>query len=641
MKKRFFSLLTAFALAFVFLSAPAQALTPEQAAELLSELYIDEIPQEVFEQTDVKSMVSALGDPYTEYFTPEEYQAFMASMSDSRLVGIGVVFTRTGALIGETGLAIDQVLADSPASRGGLLAGDCILSVDGHSLVGLDLDSAAEYIRGEEGSQVTITYLREGTVQKAVLTRSTVVVAATTTQLIDDHIGYINCTTFGDETADHFRDGIETYGDQVDVWIVDLRSNLGGSAEAATECAGYFSGAGYMSILRDGADQYSAYAHQESPLTLFPVIVLVDQYSASASEIFASAIQSHRAGIVVGTRTFGKGVAQVVIDQNYLPDYFQDGDAIKITAYRFYSPDGNTTDQIGVLPNLLTDDEYSSAVALLLASDPDGMSESGTLRVDLSWRWYIDLGLATDETYHDAFEVMLDALPDGTSLYLKGSDLTDWTPITKEKLAETYGLTLAHTDFSDLSESSFPHAIRVLQTYALLNGFEDGTVAPLSSLRRSELCQILATALNLKESSIENPYEDVPADAWYTPAILAMTNMGFMGGIGDGLFDPEGIVTHEQLITVMGRLAQFLNMGFYNAARDIPEDALTDGTLSAYADWARSSAWLLSAGQTNLLGMPVNLLWNSADAISPGAPATREETAALFYQLLSFCGILE
>lgn len=640
MKKRFVSWVTAVALAITLLAVPVQALTPEQAAELLAELYIDEVPQEVLDQPDVKSMVAALGDPYTEYFTPEEYQAFTASMSDTQLVGIGVVFTRTGTHIDETGLAIDRILDDSPASRGGLMPGDRLLAVDGHSLVGLDLDSAADYIRGEEGSQVTVTYLRDGIVQEAVLTRSTVVVAATTTQLIDDHIGYISCTTFGAETAGHFKDGIETYGDQADVWIVDLRSNLGGSAEAATTCAGYFAGAGYMSILRNGADMYSAYSHSESPLTLSPVIVLVDQYSASASEIFASAIQSYRAGIVVGTRTFGKGVAQVVIDQTYQPDYFQDGDAIKITAYRFYSPDGNTTDQIGVLPNLLTANEFSSAVALLLSSDPQGKSDAGTLRVDLSWRWYVDLGLASDQAWQDAFAVMLDALPAGTSLYLEGEDMSDWTPVTKEELAETYGLTLTRTDFSDLEDSSYPHAIQVLQTYGLLNGFEDGTVAPLNSLRRSELCQILATALNLRETAIENPYLDVSEDAWYAPAVLSMTNLGFVGGIGDGLFDPEGTVTHEQLITVMGRLAQFLNMNFYNTARDIPEDALSNEALTDYADWSRPSAWLLSSGQTNLFGGPVNLLWDSVESISPNAPATREETAALFYQLLSYCGIL-
>lgn len=641
MKKTFLSRLFALLLAFAFLATSVHALTPEQAAELLDQLYIDEIPPEVLEQTDVKRMVDALGDPYTEYFTAEEYQAFVASMSDSSLVGIGVVFTRTGLPIDETGLAIDQVLEDSPASRVGLMAGDCILSVDGNSLVGLDLDTAVTYIRGEEGTQLTITYLRDGTPQEAVLTRATVVVAATTTQLIDGHIGYISCTTFGEETAGHFRDGIETYGDQVDVWIVDLRSNLGGSAEAATTCAGYFTGSGYMSILRDGAGQYTAYSYKDSSLTLYPVIVLVDPYSASASEIFASAIQSYRAGIVVGDRTYGKGVAQVVLDQSYLPEYFPDGDAIKITAYRFYSPSGNTTDQIGVLPNVLTDDEYSAAAALLLASDPNDRSEAGTLRVDLSWRWYIDLALAADEAYQDAFRALLEAIPEGTGLYLREAGQTDPVPVTRDDLCQAYGLTLGRQEFSDLDQATYTHAINVLQTYRLLNGYEDGTVAPLKSLRRSELCQILASALDLKEATIENPYLDVPEDAWYAPAVLSMTNLGFVNGIGDGLFDPDGTVTHQQLITVMGRLAQFLNMGFYDAARQRPEDALADEALAAYADWAQPSAWLLSSSQTNLLGMPITLLWDAPDQIDPEAPATREEAAFLFYELLSFCEIIE
>ena len=129
-------------------------------------------------------------------------------------------------------------------------------------------------------------------------------------------------------------------------------------------------------------------------------------------------------------------------------------------------------------------------------------------------------------------------------------------------------------------------------------------------------------------------------EEWYTPAVLAMTNLGFVNGIGDGLFAPEGTVSHQQLFTVMGRLAQFLNMGFYNSARQIPEDTLTSEDFSAYADWAQPSAWLLSSSQTNILGMPRSLLWDDINNISPDSPATREEAAFLFYELLSFCGFL-
>ena len=454
---------------------------------------LDDIPKEVLEQETVSDMLSALGDPYTEYFTPEEYKAFMASMSDTSLVGIGVVFSRTGLLIDENGLAIDQILEGSPAAKGGLEVGDCLLAIDGYSLIGLDLDTAAAYIRGEEGSQVTVTYRRNNVTRDTVLTRATVVVAATTTQLIDGHIGYISCTTFGDETAGHFRDGIETYGDQVDTWIVDLRSNLGGSAEAATECAGYFTGPGYMSILRDGSDQYSAYSHSDSALTLYPVIVLVDPYSASASEIFASTIQSYRAGIVVGTRTYGKGVAQIVVDQNYMPDYFPDGDAIKITAYRFYSPNGNTTDQIGVLPELLVDNELSAAVSLLLNSAQNRESKANTLRVDFSWRWYVDLDLAVSEPYQDAFLALLNALPDGTKLYRSDSihSEADWTPVTKEELAQEYSLSISGTGFSDSEDSTYAHAISVLKTYGLLNGLKMAPLLPVKPFAAMSFARFL------------------------------------------------------------------------------------------------------------------------------------------------------
>lgn len=638
MKFRPFSRFAALLLAIYLTILPsAQALTTEQAAELLELLYIDEVPPAALEAETVKDMVAALGDPYTEYFTPEEYEAFLASMSDSSLVGIGVVFSRSGGPIGPEGLMIEQVLENSPASRGGLKVGDRILSVDGHALEPVDLDTAAEWIRGEEGTTVSITYIRDGELYSADLVRATVVVAATTTQLLDDHIGYINCTTFGNETAGHFKEGIETYGDQADLWVVDLRSNLGGSAEAATECAGYFAGRGYMSILRDGSDAYSAYYHEEDPLTLYPVIVLVDQYSASASEIFASAIQSYRSGIVVGTRTYGKGVAQIVADQDSMPDYFPEGDAIKITSYRFFSPDGNTTDQIGVLPHILLAPEDVGA-ALLLRSSPVPEAKA-TLRIDLSWRWYVDLDTALTEENQASLLALLNALPQGTKLYLS-NDTSVENPVTVTELCELYSLSYHSSDFTDLSDSMFPDVLSVLKTYGILRGKREDKFYPCDSLTRAELCQLLSQALNLKPVSIDSPYIDVSPEEWFTPAVLAVTNLGLVNGVGDGRFDPHSPVSHEQLLTIMGRLARFLNIGFYNASAQMPEDALQAEALSAYADWSRSSAWLLACSQTTLFGTPRSLLWDDLDSISPSEAATRDETAFLLYELLSYTGIL-
>lgn len=639
MNSKFLSRLTALFLTAALLAAPAaQALTTEQAAELLDMLYIDQVPQEVLKKNTVKEMVAALGDPYTEYFTPEEYAAFVASMSDSSLVGIGVVFTNSAQPVSEEGLLIEQVLDGSPAAQGGLLAGDLIQAVDGQAVHGSTLDTITEWIRGEIGSAVDITYMRDGIRSTVTLTRATVVVAATNTELIDGHIGYIRCTTFGEETAGHFRDGIEQYGSQVDVWIVDLRSNLGGATQAATDAAGFFTGSGYMSILRDGSDAYSAYYCEEDPLDISPVIVLVDQYSASSSEIFASAIQSHGAGIVIGDRTFGKGVAQIVCDQSYMPDYFPDGDAIKITTYRFFSPAGNTTDQIGVMPEFLVDPVYAGDVAYLINSKP--IPGHKTLRLDMTWRWFVDLDAAVTEENRDAFQLLLDAIPQGAPLWRETDDFTVWEPVDLSQICEEFGFEYRPAQFPDQELSNYSDILSILKTYDIIHGHEDGSFRPKDPMTRAELCQLLYEALNCKRTDRENPYTDVPTDAWYAAAVTTLTNMGLVSGIGNGKFDPEAPITHQEFFTVMGGLACFLNMGFYGAASQMPEDALEFEPLADYENWAKPFVWLLSESQTNLLGQPLSLLWDAAGSIPPAAATTREEAAWLLYTLLSYTEIL-
>lgn len=637
MRKLFLRCLTCL-LSVTMLILSAQALTLEQTAELLELLYIDEVPAEALEKDTIQEMVSALGDPYTQYYTAEEYQLFLDSMSDSSLVGIGVVLTQTGLPVAENGLPIDQILENSPAATGGLMVGDLILAVDGQSIIGMDLESVTSRIRGEEGSTVTITYERNGEIQDVSLTRATVVVAATTSELIDGHIGYIQCTTFGNETAQHFREGLETYADQANVWIVDLRSNLGGSAVAATECAGYFTGPGYMSILRDGSDHYSAYTHTDEARTIFPVIVLVDEKSASASEIFASTIQSQKAGIVVGTRTYGKGVAQIVGDQENYPDYFPDGDALKITAYRFYTPNGNTTDQVGVIPDLVVDDEFTLPIARLLASDPDETALGGTLRLHRTWRWTIDLAYATQEENLSTLEALLNVLPYDEVLYFKENSASDWATITCDVLAQGYGLELTHTDVSELENEDYAHILSAFEAYGLMDISEK--VTSQDYLHRDELCQIFASVLRLKEATIENPYSDVPNDGAYTQAILAMTSMGFVNGVDGGAFDPNGLVTQQQLITIMGRVAQFLNFNFYDAAREMSDDALEQEELLKFADWAKKPAWLLSLSQTNLFGVSYSLLWTDLGEIEVNEFVTLQETAYMLYNVLTYCTLL-
>ncbi|MFR1051514.1 MAG: S41 family peptidase [Lachnospirales bacterium] len=635
MKKILLPRLTAAACSLTLLLVPAaQALTPEQAGSLLQQFYVDSVPEAVLNQPSISDMIEALGDPYTQYFTPEEYQRFNASMSDASLVGIGVVFTVT-----EEGLLLDRVLDASPALEAGLRGGDLILQVDGHSVLGQDSNTVTGWIQGKEGTQVKLVYRRDGQEATAVLTRKMIVIPATTTELLDGHIGYIRCTTFGNETVGHFREGITAYKDQATAWIVDLRSNTGGVTEAATEAAGLFTGVGEMAYLRDGEGEYGAYYHKEEGLTLYPVIVLVDSYTASASEIFASAIRDRGAGIVVGTRTFGKGVAQSVLDEDSMPDFFADGDAIKITSHRFYSPAGNTTDQVGVIPNLLVDPSYTADIAYLLAgADPKGNNQN-TLRLDLDWQWYIDLSTAAGTDYRDAFQALLNAVPDNKDLWLSNGS-GGWTRSSASAVAQRVGLTYQAPVFPDQEDSDYLTPLSVLKTYGLISGKDDGDFHPSDTLTRAELCQLLASALNCRVPENKSPYTDVSPEAWYSPAVTALSNLGLVTGTGDGAFRPEDTIDHQQFITIMGRLAQRLNMHLYNTAQEAPDGSCNVVGLMHYADWSKASAWLMSYSQKGYLGNTITLLWADAGEIAPTAATTRDEAAYTLYRLLSYVDIL-
>lgn len=631
MDRQIVSRFTAMGLSLALLAFPsAQALTTEQAAELLRSYYIDEVPENVLEQPTVKKMLDALGDPYTEYFTASDYTSFTSSMEDTTLVGIGITYTNT-----EEGLLLGDVIAGGPAEKGGMKAGDLIVAVDGKDVLSeSDADTVTGWIRGEEGSKVKITYRRDNTRRTVTLTRALVVIPATSGKLLNGHIGYIDCDTFGEETYNHFREALDTYGDEADTWIVDLRSNLGGVTDAAVNTAGLFVGEGPMLYFRDGNGEYEYCVSEETAATDAPVLVLVDGYTASAAEIFAAALQSYGRGIILGERTFGKGVAQTVFTKRSFPDYFAEGDALKITSHRFFSPAGNTTDQVGVIPDLLMDSDTAADVALLLA---ENTLENGcrSLRVRFCGEvWRIDL----DHADPDTLQALLETLPVGCETEVELGD--GWTAATTEEVAALMELEIEPTGFTDSDRSRFSEALAGLKTYGFIRGVGDGSFHPQDSLTRAELCQILATALNCVVPQNGSSYADVDDSAWYAPAVTAVSNIGLMKGVGNDLFLPEEPVDHEQLITVMGRLGQRLNMFVYEDAAAMPEDAVKQETFAEYSAWARPSVWLLSESQEGYFGNELNLLWDSPENIEPTAPTTREEAAFLLYRLLTHIEIL-
>lgn len=628
-RARLLSLFLGFSLA---LSPAAQALTLEQAGKLLDVYYIDDVPQEVLEQPTISGMLEALGDPYTQYFTPEEYAQFSGSMSDTQLVGIGI-----SSLVTEDGLLIQRVYEDTPAAGGGLRAGDLITAVDGTDIAGLDGETMTGLLQGEPGTRVAVTYLRDGGSATVTLTRAAITIPTAYTELWDGHIGYIDCDTFGGETVEHFTEGLETYGDQADRWIVDLRGNGGGVVDAAMGAVSVFTGPGLLAYLKDSDGSYGAYGSNDAALTSAPVIVLTDADTASASELFGSDVRDTNSGLLVGGRTFGKGVAQIVLDQNSLPGYFDDGDAIKITTYRFYAPSGTTTDTVGLFPHLLVDPDIADEVAVLLSSPAPQETTDGYLCIDFCGYWYVSLSQASTPEYADAFTALLEALPDNARIQMGMAG--GWADMSAQEVAEICGLTgYQDRGFTDTADSPYAAQIDWLATYGVVSGSGDGTFQPKDTLTRAELCALLAKAINCRVPTGESQFSDVSMDDWYGLCVNAVARLGLVEGVGGGRFEPDAAVTHEQLITIAARLGQRLNMALELSAPE--EGALENADLLPYSSWAREAVWLLSQSQENLLGSTINLLWAAPDKIDPGASATREEAAALTCSLLTHLGIL-
>lgn len=634
MKKGLFRRAGAAFLVVSLLSLPAKALTVEQARELLQTYYIDPVPEEVLEQPTIQAMLDALGDPYTQYFTAEEYADFLASLEDGNIVGIGI----SGSLCDE-GLLLTQILDDSPALAAGLRAGDVITQVDGKAAAGAALETITGWIQGEEGTQVSLRYLRDGAEYDLTLTRAPVVIPATDTVLLDGHVGYITCTTFGGDTAAHMEEGITEYGGQADHWIVDLRSNGGGLTQAAADSLGLFAGVSTVGYLRDGQGRYFLFVSTDKAKTVDPMIVLSDPYTASASELFAKAAGDLGCGIVIGERTYGKGIAQTLLDAESFPDLFGDGSALKITTDRFFSNSGATNDVVGVIPDLLVPAGLADDVAMLLSASAPTTDTSGYYRVDLTWRWYIDKEMAAQPEWSDALSALLEALPSTAKVWNGTGGSDGWSAVTAEDIAREAGVTVADRSFTDTADSPYAQAIDLLATYRILSGTGNGAFEPEGALTRAQLCALLAQALNCAAPAGESAFSDVSMDAWYGPAVNALAKMGLVSGVGGGLFRPDDPVNHEQFLSILGRLAQYLNMVFYEDAKAMPEEAVAAEELEGYAAWARDEVWLLSMSREGYFGNTLNLLWDAPENIDPQGVTTREEAAALLYQVLLYAEV--
>ena len=618
MKHRFLTGLLSAALAAGLCAIPAAALEPDDLRTLLETYYIDEIPEEVWEQDSVEAMLEALDDPYTVYMTAEEYQSFLNRVDGETVVGIGV--SASTAIDG--GMEILSVLAGSPALEAGLSAGDRILAVDGVTLEpGMD---AVSLIRGEAGTSVTLTVRLHGSgqVRDFTLERRAVSIPIVTYRLEDGDAGYIICDSFGASTADTVEKALTELGDGAHLWVMDLRSNPGGTDRAVTLTAGKFTDGVMVYMMgRDGLAYYRAIKPTATDFTDVPVVVLTSAYSASGAEMFTAAVRAHGLGIAIGQRTYGKGVAQLVLDKDSSnPDAARlfDGDCLKLTTYRFYAPDGATNDAVGVIPTLLISSSNAKRAALLLRANEPALA-NGYYKLELAGlTFYIRQSDARRADNRAAFTELLEALPPDARLYVGFSGST-WTQTAPAELAADLGLDFQSRMFSDVSASPFAEAINTLAVYGLVSGYEDGSFRPEETVTRAEFAAMVASALDLRTPE-QNYFSDVPEDAWYAGGVNAMAAKGFFAGDGSA-FRPGDTITYEEMVTVLSSVAAWASLDGYDLAQqNLSAEEWID--YYEYSPWAQTAARNLKA------------LGALAGNQQPQDPGTRETAAALLCALM-------
>ncbi len=628
MKKLFYRI-SALLCAFALCLTSAHALSVEDALKLLEANYVDKLPAAAYEATTLDELFEIIGDPYTYYMPAQAYQSFQDVVeSEVSVTGIGVTLEYDAS-----GILLTSILPGSGAEEVGLVAGDRIIAIDGVSCVPAAA-SHRELIVGEAGTFVDLTVVRaDGTTQDFHIERRLIEIHNTNVTY-EDGVGTIDCDSFGSLTKEYFFDGISSHP-EAKLWVVDLRGNTGGLTDPSTYVLGLFTGLGYKLFFRNGAHEVSFNAYVASRLTDKPVIVLVDGYTASSSEILSGGIRAERAGIVLGSRTYGKGTAQVVIDKNSFPQLFDD-DALKITMSRFYNADGCTTDKIGVLPTLLVDDAYTDAILSLLSVDKPAKSEYLVLTLN-DIPFYVDVDAAVAEGRRDELSELLSALPPDASITLASSGSS--RPLSAAQALAQFGNLSDSRFFTDVSASPYATQINTLAVYGIVGGVGDGHFSPSATLTRAQLAAMLAQALDLSDGP-SGLFSDVANDSWYTGKIGAVASLGLMSGTGDGCFSPDDYLTQEQFITVMGRLARYLNFYIDDFAETTYDFELETEELLPFASWARLSALTLAKSVDHAGVSYGNMLYTDLANIDPQVTVSRAQAAATMCNILKTLHIL-
>lgn len=307
--------------------------------------YFDEVSEEDMETGIYRGMLSALDDKYAVYYTAEELSSQMQS-NEGTYYGIGAYVMMNAET--ETPY-ISGVIADSPAEEAGLQVDDIIYAVDGTPTYQMTLEEATGLIKGEEGTTVTLTLIRNGKTLEQDVVRRKVNNPTVTSEMLTDEIGYIAISEFKDITVDQFTEAYAVLkGKEARALILDLRGNPGGLLDAAVSIGQQILPEGLVVYTEDKNGERVEYPCDGTREIEIPMVVLVNGGSASASEVLTGAIKDYGVGTVMGTTTYGKGIVQKIIQ-------LSDGSGLKLTTSAYFTPKGNNIHGTGIEPDVVVE----------------------------------------------------------------------------------------------------------------------------------------------------------------------------------------------------------------------------------------------------------------------------------------------
>ncbi len=331
-------------------------------ATILDQKYVDEIDFDKMEEGIYDGMVRALGDPYTDYMTAEEFSQFLED-NEGEFYGIGV------EVIADTtdgSIRVISPIIGTPAERAGILPDDRIIKVNDTDVSAESIDEAIKLIKGEEGTSVKVTIYRQSTgeIKDFDIVREKINVQTVESKIVDDNIGYLRITSFKENTYDQFKEHYDNLmGQNIKGLVIDVRNNPGGNLDVVEKITDMLIPEGTLVYTIDKEGKREDYTSDANCINI-PLCVLVNGNSASASEILSGAVQDTGTGKLVGTQTFGKGLVQGLYP-------LSDGSGLKITIQKYYTPKGVCIQGEGIAPDYVVELPEELQYQLTIEEDKD------------------------------------------------------------------------------------------------------------------------------------------------------------------------------------------------------------------------------------------------------------------------------